>query len=164
MEPLLFLDIDGVLNTPESYAPGRALIEPACARQLQRVIDATGARLVLSSAWRYQILRGAVTLQGFQHLLRSHGIRAHVLGTTGRDARDTQQEYDGRTGPQERARQIRSWLADCPEAPLPRWAVVDDAKLSLADPELPIVETDGGVGLTPADADRLITLLRRKGA
>lgn len=160
--PVLFLDVDGVLNGHSDYAPHRALIRPACAERLQRVLDETAAVVVISSAWRYQVLLGAVTLRGFEYMLRSHGIIANVVGTTGRDAADTQQEFNGHTGQGERVTQIRAWLAAHPGAfPLGRrWAVVDDAKLSLADPSLPIVETDGAVGLTDADADRLIALLK----
>lgn len=157
-DSVLFLDVDGVLNRHGDYAPGSPLIRNTCARLLQHVLDQTGAVLVISSAWRYQVLMGAVTLRGFEHLLRTHGIRAEVLDVTPRDAGDTQHEFNGRTGAAERVGQIRAWLAAHPE--VTRWAVVDDARLSLADPTLPIVETDGALGLTVEDADALIALLR----
>jgi hypothetical protein len=158
-DPILFLDVDGVLNGHRDYGTGGALIRPECARRLQLVLDVTDAAVVLSSAWRYQVLLGAVTLRGFEHMLRTHGIRARVVGTTDRDGGDTQQEFNGATGPAERVAQIRRWLAAHPE--VTRWAVVDDARLSVADPTLPIVETDGERGLSDRDADALIALLRR---
>jgi hypothetical protein len=153
--PVLFLDIDGVLNVPGDYAPGCALIRPVLAARLQRVLDATAAVVVVSSAWRYQVLMGAVTLRGFEHLLRSHGIRARVLDTTGRDAGDDREDFNGATAGDERARQIRRWLASPPA--VTRWAVVDD---SLVDVGPRLVRTDGARGLEDGHADRLIVLLR----
>lgn len=151
---VLFLDMDGVLNGHADYGVlCGALIRHDCVVRLQLVLDVTDAAIVVSSAWRYQVLRGAVTLAGFEHMLRSHGLRARVIGVTGTDAGDT-----GATGQSERVGQIRAWLAKHPE--VTRWAVVDDAKLSLADPSLPIVETDGARGLVDSDADKLIALLR----
>lgn len=153
--PVLFLDVDGVLNVPGDYAPGCALIRPVLAARLQRVLDATGADVVVSSAWRYQVLMGATTLRGFQHMLRSHGIAAKVIDTTGRDPGDTQQDYTGATGGDERARQINAWLAAHPE--VTRWAVVDDSDVDVG-PRL--VRTAGARGLQDAEADALIVRLR----
>lgn len=153
--PILFLDVDGVLNVHDDYAPGCALIRPVLAARLQRVLDRTGAHVVISSAWRYQVLMGAVTIKGFQHLLRSHGIRCEIDGVTDRDS-DTQVEATGgATNGDERAGQIRRWLEGRPE--VTRWAVVDD---SLVDVGPRLVRTDGALGLQDEHADTLIVLLR----
>lgn len=54
--PLLFLDVDGVLNSARwcrEKPPGGGIgIDPSAARHLQRIIDETGCKLVLSSTWR----------------------------------------------------------------------------------------------------------------
>lgn len=155
--PILFLDIDGVLNTPGDYAPGCALIRPALAARLQRVLDRTGAVVVISSAWRYQVLLGACTLKGFEHMLRTHGIVASVIGTTENDPGDTQQEFNGQASGDERGRQILAWLKAHPGTVLGRWAVVDD---SLVDIGARLVRTDGRLGLSDENVDQLIVRLR----
>lgn len=54
---IIFLDIDGVLNS-EAYALGRGKggmlgIDPEAVKIFDRIIDETGAKVVLSSSWRY---------------------------------------------------------------------------------------------------------------
>lgn len=53
---VIFLDIDGVLNcetTQEQTREGVRFVEDKFVERLQRIVDATGARVVLSSDWRY---------------------------------------------------------------------------------------------------------------
>ena len=148
---VLFLDIDGVLNGHD-YDKGAEsnLIRRECVDRLNTVLELTGASLVISSAWRYMILNGAMTLSGFTYLLRTHGVRCpgRVIGFTGRD---TQVE-----DPAERGRLIKAWLAERPE--VTRWAVVDD--MALGFDGMPFVRTKGGVGLATEDALALVELLR----
>jgi len=60
---IIFLDIDGVLNNPGTYAPTapwrgeldriiRVPIAPECMQRLNTLTDATGAKVVISSSWR----------------------------------------------------------------------------------------------------------------
>lgn len=63
-KPIIFLDFDGVLNT-EQYQARLAvegssandawgpLFDPRAVRNLQKIIAATDARIVISSSWRY---------------------------------------------------------------------------------------------------------------
>jgi hypothetical protein len=152
---VLFLDIDGVLNdhTYDERAESTTILRP-CVERLNRVLDATGCVVVISSAWRYMVLGQAMSLHGFEYLLRTHGVRCsgRVAGTTGRD-RDT-------TDRTERGRQVRAWLEAYGRGDGERWAVVDD--LALGFEGMPFVHTNGLVGLTDADAERLIELLGRK--
>ena len=52
---LIFLDIDGVLNY-EGYErftrSGTRFIDPVLIKRLKKIIDCTGAKVVLSSTWR----------------------------------------------------------------------------------------------------------------
>ena len=45
---IIFLDVDGVLNTWDDEVE----IEPACMAQLKRILQETDAEIVLSSSWR----------------------------------------------------------------------------------------------------------------
>jgi hypothetical protein len=51
--------------------------------------DLPDVKIVISSAWRYMILRGDVTLRGFEMLLKTHGLKVHerIIGCTGPDGR-----------------------------------------------------------------------------
>lgn len=76
---LLFLDIDGVLNCHEDiFATGIHTIDPVKVRRLNRIVRETGAEIVISSAWRYMILSGAMTLDGFRYMLNTHGLDPSV--------------------------------------------------------------------------------------
>jgi hypothetical protein len=159
---LLFLDIDGVLNVHES--------DPEVAI-LNYVLRRTDARLVLSSAWRYLVHRGEMNLAGLDWLLRSHGVLAgRLVGITRPDTMRDRMDYDGRPGtwPQvdERGQQIADYIRndvfDAPEfTMLDGYAVVDDLDLGIREAGHPFVQTDGAVGLTGADAERLVELLGR---
>jgi hypothetical protein len=59
MAKIIFLDIDGVLNAGCDDEP---FIFSECAQRLNRIIQETGAQVVLSSAWRKPRAYGSVTL------------------------------------------------------------------------------------------------------
>ena len=69
---IIFLDIDGVLNQTGNAAS--LPFDPNCVMYLNHVIKETGAHIVISSAWRYQILEGHMTLKGFEFLMKTHGL------------------------------------------------------------------------------------------
>lgn len=143
---VIFLDMDGVLNGVCDKFCG---VNTDCAKRLQRIIDATGAKLVISSSWRYMILQGAMTDLGFQYLLGTHGITADVIGHTCSDDNVPQ-----------RGEQIRAWLRT--HRPRPeKWLTIDDG----GNVEFPNfsekqwVQTNGAIGLTDEDVDWVIHLL-----
>ena len=148
---VLFLDIDGVLNDSHfnPAAESSSLSGPAVTR-LNQILRATGAKLVLSSSWRYLILDRAMTLQGFEYLLRTHGVdKGSLIGHTGPDDADETQPG--------RAVQIRRWLQDHHD--VSAWAALDDHLLELGDDSWRQVKTDGQVGLTEANAAAVIDIL-----
>ena len=64
---ILFLDIDGVLNTHENDPEVMCgQIHRDKVQLLNGVLRDTGARIVLSSAWRYSIYRNEATLMGLE--------------------------------------------------------------------------------------------------
>lgn len=167
---VLFLDIDGVLNTHD-FCP-RAMCGPIHREKvtlLNHVLDTTGAHVVLSSAWRYLVYRGEMNLKGLGWLLRSHGLRDdRLVGITREDTMvERSGEWNGSTPwPQanERGEQIADWLRlslGQVGVSIARYAVVDDLDLGISEAGHPFVDTDGSVGLTDWEADRLIELLGR---
>jgi hypothetical protein len=145
--PLLFLDIDGVLNGHDySQESMSTFISRECVDELNRVLKETGAYLVLSSAWRYMILGRTMTVVGFDYMLRTHGVIARRL--VGRTCADEEVK--------ERGWQIQEWRQVNDHKG--RYAVVDDMDLHIS-PLHPFVQTDGQRGLSSENADRLIALL-----
>ncbi len=155
--PLIFLDIDGVLNCHNyDEACESSTINSDCVYRINRVLDATGAMIVISSAWRYMVHGGAMTLGGFGYMLRTHGVRCkdRIIGLTCID-----EEIP------ERGQQIRQWLnihgGDRP------YVVIDDggtedgrwSDLGINAAGHPVVWTDGRVGLTWDDAAKAIGIL-----
>jgi len=159
---ILFLDVDGVLNGHDwSDEAQSCSIRRECVAHLNRVIRETGCKIVLSSAWRYVVLGGDMTLKGFGYLLRTHGLICPsdtmnlIVGCTVPDELPPRPVRDG-----ERGRQCREWL----HGPENQWevtwfAAVDDEEDGFAEFGIPAVITDGARGLTAEDADRLIGLL-----
>jgi len=154
IHPVIFLDIDGVLNGHEfNHQALSNVIERRCVHRLNRILDDTDARIVLTSAWRYMIHGGSMTLQGFEYLLRSHGVIAgRLIGATCLD--ETQWNTRGRQIASFRNRYI-SPLAPC--------VAIDDGDdedtYGLKTCGVPWIRTDGDVGLTMSDAFRVIDAL-----
>lgn len=162
MTSLLFLDIDGVLNGHSPLASGYNGILAGPVEQLNRILDATDCRLVISSAWRYQYHNGDMTLKGFEILLLVHGIKCmgRLDGFTERDPVDEEPSHFNpdtwhRLGLKWRVKQIKAYRVA--SGNVKRWAVVDDLPLvGLRN----FVQTEPTVGLTVREADLLIKLLR----
>ncbi len=158
---VIFLDIDGVLNAHDwDEAAQSNRIRHRCVEQLSRILGETGAKIVLSSSWRYMIHCGAMTTIGFEYMLRTHGafgIVHKIVGVTIKD-----EDTPGYLGPEHtegdwepRATQIRKWLEEHPE--VASFVVIDDGDVPGFGERF--VQTDGATGLTDADADRAIAIL-----
>lgn len=92
MRPLLFLDIDGVLNGHQwSHLGDSCTIQAPCIAALNFILSRADPEIVLSSAWRYLLHGKDMTLLGFGYLLRTHGAGpmlypgTRIIGITLRD-------------------------------------------------------------------------------
>ena len=153
MRAVLFLDMDGVLNeeAPESFdrLAMSSRVLPHLVAELNLVLArAPWARIVVSSSWRYMIHGGAMTVQGFEYMLRTHGCAVvdKVIDVTPKDESIPL-----------RGDQILAWLD---AHPVEHWAAVDDTDCSsmqkLGDR---FVKTNPTEGLTFDDGVRLSALL-----
>lgn len=172
---ILFLDFDGVLNSaawnrrrpprPEGME-GIAMrrdeyahrnLDPDAIARLSRIVDETGCRVVVSSAWR--AMHPITELNGY--LRRYGGFRHTLFGATpdGWDAADDGPLYAIPQHLGTRGKEIAVWLAMLP-ASLPRsYVILDDEFVGEHDGRL--VQTDYNHGLTDADAERAIGILKR---
>ncbi len=86
--PIIFLDFDGVLDNayydmllekqglPQVDKYG-AIFDPKCITNLGRIIDATGAKLIISSDWKY-----TDGLSTFQSMWIDRGLPGEVIDVT----------------------------------------------------------------------------------
>lgn len=164
---LIFLDIDGVLNDHKPFPNGYNGMEWRCVEQFNRILTAEPtARIVLTSAWRYQCLSEHVTATGMINLFLTHGadmfgrdlewtdpderwIPKHLTQTLNR------LDYLKRHGNHIRCQQIQDYI--CAQSGSPTICIIDDMPLEFSIGCF--VRTDGDVGLTSADADRAIVIL-----
>lgn len=165
MYPLLFLDVDGVLNCHE-FDPEVMCgqIHPDKVDRLNTILRATEARIVLSSAWRYILFRGEFNLMGLEWLLRSHRVLADwLVGHTREDTLVVQPaDYRGEpriwTLTNERGQQIADYLDTVQHRG--RYVVLDDLDLGISAMGHPFVQTNSTVGLTDLDMRQAIRLLK----
>ncbi|KKM28010.1 hypothetical protein LCGC14_1569000 [marine sediment metagenome] len=76
---IIFLDIDGVLNTISNWGsrPIEKRFSSECVAALNRITEYTGAKIVISSSWK--------NIMGYQELsdlLHSVGIKGEIVGKT----------------------------------------------------------------------------------
>lgn len=173
---VLFLDIDGVLNCHDARPNGYCGIHPGKVRLLDQIVERTGCRIVLASAWRYLILNGSMNLDGFGNILLIHGA-AHatakaMFGLLGPD-RDINNVNDrGGLAAEWSQGQLHTMRRHCSTAF--DWSNValddgtsghsehpDGTDLGYQVNGIPVVQPDGRVGLTPALVDQVVGLLNR---
>lgn len=156
----LFLDIDGVLNTGRysDYLVGNGLCEtdadgylfdPEAVQNLEHIIDATDAKIIITSTWR---------LDGdMQALWRNRDIAGEVIGITPTLLRE-KGVGKFRCWFGDRGMEIDKWLQDNATAPY-KYAILDDEDDYLEAQSDHLVLTDQMTGITKEVADKVISLL-----
>lgn len=152
---VIFLDIDGVLNSDEYFDKIEKLniqgiqseIDVEKIKLLKRALDETGAKVVLSSSWRY-----TRKVQNLKELLANFEIYT-----------ESTPYIHGKRG-----LEIKQWLLDNPE--VEDFVILDDEIFESYDEELlkkliKISNGNGynfGEGLLPKDIDKIIEKLGKK--
>lgn len=153
---VIFLDIDGVLCTPLSVRldwllrrpMDRQCFDPIALHLLRRLVKRTGARVVLSSSWRYSLEDS----DPFTQKIMANFYR--VLASNGTPVWDTAPIL-GRS----KGEEIAAWLGRHPES---CYAILDDrADEFTGTPDLAarLVLVDSRRGLRRQDYRRALALL-----
>jgi hypothetical protein len=156
---VIFLDIDGVLNSQEflnknkgasGFSAGR--IDPELVARLNRIVQSTGAKIVISSTWRH-----GKSVWELKHMLRSRGFQysSNIIDRTP-------------IGMGIRGQEIQDWLELDPERervdpnhdPVEAYVIIDDNNEMLPDQQDHMVHTNGQIGLTDEDVVEAISVLR----
>lgn len=132
---VISLDFDGVLNGHEWCHLGhknvRSINTPNVV-VLNKILEVTGAKIIVHSTWVGKILSNQLTDKGFEWMLKSHGVIADVIGHV---AQVPQNE-------KHRATLIKDWMT---HHSVEKFLVIDDLNV----PIRPLIRPDPGVGLIP---------------
>jgi hypothetical protein len=177
---VLFLDVDGVLNSHnywttlegrrsavveteaslQEYAQG--MIDPDAVAELNRIVKATGAVVVLSSSWRH-----AHSMTHMNRMLQFRGFEGFLVGATPELPHGVQtpafkaflqanpEHWTGRVNC--RGNEIQAWL-DSMAKVVSKFVILDDDS-DFAHLEPFLVKTPHSTGLTPELADKAIEML-----
>jgi hypothetical protein len=143
IRPVVFLDIDGVLNSHDANpATKYNRIHEKLAKRFNDWIEENDYHFVVSSAWRYLVHGGSMTLEGFANLFHGHGINGHrMVGITDKDASPCEPRSD----------QVLRWLYHnraIHERTIRPYVVLDDLDLGFTGARMPFVKTDGTYGVS----------------
>lgn len=142
---VIFLDVDGVLNSENTFFKLRSeqdtifYIDPYMALLVARIVEATDAKIVLSSSWRHHPDGIAVVEKRVWKIL---DVTPDMPLSGGVEA-------------MERGKEIQAWLDKHPE--VTKYAILDDDSDML--PHQKHFKTSWQVGLTDEIADEVIKYL-----
>lgn len=160
---VIFLDFDGVLNViPQGHDEYGGIFHPEFVQNLERIIQETGAKLVISSSWRH----GGV--ERMRAMWKHRGYPGEIIGITPdlwRGVKD--EEFHERL---ERGHEIEAWLKQHPE--VNTYVILDDDDDMLSSQRGNFVQTsnninhpdciDIGYGLTKVCTNRAIRILNKQ--
>jgi len=159
---VVFLDIDGVLNSGvfndslhqrKKYSPDVTITEadefdPVAISMLNRLLDLTGAVIVISSSWRL-----CSPVSKIWMWMQQRGFTGEIIGVTPW-GRMTIEGYDGYRGDE-----ITAWL-EWTSPDVTDWVAIDDYPAEMMrGTEGHFVKIEGTIGLQDADVRHAIAIL-----
>lgn len=140
MKKIIFLNIDGVLNS-ESYYKSKITknFDPECVKRLNRIIKETNANIVISSSWKLSYMT-----------FKDEGIKGTVIGMTPNFLFDTWRED------KTRGAEIEQYLL---KNPCDNYVILDDGELFKEYQKKHWIQTDYRIGLTDENVEDAIALL-----
>ena len=143
MDKVIFLDVDGVLNTFGNG--GHFTVSKRRVKKLQNLVEATKALLVLSSTWRnhtYHLrrLKTKLAYRGMSLFSMTSNLEGFNIS---------------------RGMEIQDWLDRHPN--VSSYVILDDSSDMLEEQFPHFVNTDPYKGLTDEDVNRAIQILELEG-
>ena len=153
MEKYIFLDFDGVINTPKGKFAKKAVAN------LLHLLERSDAKIIISSTWRLQ------GMEYIQQLWQEHHMQGEVIGltpscnSTNFSNVDGQEEWQGLHGC--KGLEIAEWLRLNAKEPY-RYIILDDEEDFLFSQREHLVKVEGSKGLDKADVRVGIQILNTK--
>ena len=167
MRKVVFLDIDGVLNTKWWYTQmdrntpkdkyGYAF-DPNAVSNLKKIIDETGADIVISSSWK------SFGISELEDMWQDRGLPGKLIGITPNTVSDEMllnADLDHMELFSIRGTEIKEWLTKHGKH-ISHYAIIDDMDNMLTEQRLHFVKTDPEIGITVEDAEKAIMILNQQ--
>lgn len=164
MRKVIFLDIDGVLNTKEWYSKmtndtpkdeyGYAF-DPVAVANLDNIIKKTGAVIVISSSWKFY---GVTKLKKMWKLRNLPGEIIDITPNTISDDILLNANLDEMKLGVCRGNEIKEWLSKH-KSEISNYVIIDDYDDLLPEQEDYTVLTNSLIGITEFDAEKAIKIL-----
>ena len=168
MNKIIFLDFDGVLNTQyyqeqlQSHSKKwqdeyGAFFDPNAVKQLKRIIDATGADIVVESSWKY------LGLDAMKELWEVRKLPGRVIGITSSSVSDeylSNVDLDNLDASMLHCKglEISSWLSEKGQSNT-RYVIIDDEYVVLESQSSNFILTNPYEGITEEQANKIISIL-----
>ena len=166
MYKVIFLDIDGVLNTKWWYTQmdrntpkdqyGYAF-DPKAVDYLKRIVEETGADIVISSSWK------SFGLSELEEMWTNRGLPGKLIGITPNSLSDDMLldvDIDKIELFHIRGEEIKEWLTKYGKQ-VSHYAIIDDMDNMLPEQQPHFVHTNPEVGITVDDAEKAIGILKK---
>jgi aryl carrier-like protein len=164
MRKVIFLDIDGVLNTKWWYTQmnrntpkdkyGYAF-DPNAVSNLKKILDQTGADIVISSSWK------SFGYSELEEMWEERGLPGKLIGITPNSVSDEMllnADLDNMELLSIRAMEIKEWLSKNGKR-ISHYAIIDDMDNMLPEQQSHFVKTDPEIGITKENANQVIAIL-----
>lgn len=163
---VVFLDMDGVLNSVDFFDRNvvhkavpemgsddwwTRMIDPVAVERLNRIVEGSGAKVVLSSSWRYH-----TSPRDIQRILSARGFVGEIIGRT--PLATEMPEPLRRTG--KRGLEVEVWLAKNKHLGVEQFVILDDLGEGSFDHLVKyLVRTSWGHGLLDEHVEPALRLL-----
>lgn len=153
MEKYIFLDFDGVINTPKGKFAKKAVAN------LLHLVERSDAKIIISSTWRLQ------GMEYIQQLWQEYQLPGEVIdltpscNSTNFSNVDGQEEWQGLHGC--KGLEIAEWLRLNAKEPY-QYIILDDEEDFLFSQREHLVKVEGSKGLDKADVRVAIQILNTK--
>lgn len=166
MRKLIFLDIDGVLNTRDWHSRMTKdtprdefgwVFDPVAVENLARIVKETGASIVISSSWKFL---GMAKLREMWKIRNLPGTLLDITPNTVSDEVLLNANLDEMELGVCRGNEIKEWLSRH-KGEVSNYVIIDDFDDLLPEQENHVVLTDSLIGITEWDAEKAIRILNR---
>ncbi len=165
MRKVIFLDIDGVLNTQYWFGQRDRniskdrwgyMFDPASVSNLASILEKTGAEIVISSSWKCIGISSLRDMWKERHL---PGVIRDVTPDYMCDGLLLSPELSDADCLNARGSKIKGWLIKH-RGEVSEYVIIDDMDDVLPEQQAHFVWTDSGVGISEEDAKKAIKILQ----
>ena len=164
---IIFLDIDGVLNTKWWYSQmdrnthrdkyGYAF-DPQAVANLRKIVEETGADIVISSSWK------CMGLSQMEDIWKDRNLPDIIIGITPNSVSDElliDADIDSMELFHIRGEEIKEWLKKHGKR-VCNYVIIDDMDNMLPGQQSHFVQTNPEMGITEDDAEKAIAILNKE--